>query len=98
MSIIQVEQLKTFFKTDEGIVKAVDDISFELRENEVLALVGESGCGKSVTVQTIMGLLKSPPAIIEGSIQYLDKELVGLSNKAYQKLRGKEIGMIFQEP
>src|SRR6056297_1210963 len=98
MSIIQVERLKSHFKTDEGIVKAVDDISFELRDNEILALVGESGCGKSVTVQTIMGLLKCPPAIIEGSIKYLGKELIGMSNKAYQRLRGKEIGMIFQEP
>ncbi len=98
MSIIQVKHLKSFFKIEEGIVKAVDDISFELRENEILALVGESGCGKSVTAQTIMGLLKSPPAIIEGSIKYHGKELVGLSNKFYHQLRGKEIGMIFQEP
>ncbi|HPF17098.1 MAG TPA: ABC transporter ATP-binding protein [Thermotogota bacterium] len=98
MSILQVKHLKSYFKTEEGIVKAVDDISFELRENEVLALVGESGCGKSVSAQTIMGLLKSPPAIVEGSIKYHGKELVGLSNQVYHKLRGKEIGMIFQEP
>ncbi len=98
MSIISVENLKTYFKTDEGIVKAVDDISFFLKHNEILALVGESGCGKSVSVQTIMGLLKSPPAIIEGSIKYNGQELVGMSNKQYQHLRGAEIGMIFQEP
>jgi len=98
MSIITVEHLKSFFKTDEGIVKAVDDISFELKENEILAIVGESGCGKSVTAQTIMGLLKCPPAMIKGSIKYHDQELVGLPNKAYHKLRGREIGMIFQEP
>lgn len=90
--------MKTYFKTDEGIVKAVDNISFFLKQNEILALVGESGCGKSVSVQTIMGLLKSPPAIIEGSIKYNGQELVGMSNKDYQHLRGREIGMIFQEP
>ncbi len=98
MSIIDVKNLKTHFKTDDGIVKAVDDISFELRNNEILALVGESGCGKSVTVKTIMGLLKSPPAIIKGTIDYNGRQLVGLSNKEYCKIRGGEIGMIFQEP
>ncbi|HPR97095.1 MAG TPA: ABC transporter ATP-binding protein [Thermotogota bacterium] len=98
MSIIDVKNLSTHFRTDDGIVKAVDGVSFELRENEILALVGESGCGKSVTVKTVMGLLKSPPAIINGSINYKGKELVGMSNKEYYKIRGGEIGMIFQEP
>jgi len=98
MSIIEVKNLKTHFKTDEGIVKAVDDVSFELRDKEILAIVGESGCGKSVTVQTVMGLLKSPPAIINGSIEYKGKQLVGMNPKQYQKVRGNEIGMIFQEP
>ncbi len=98
MSIINVNNLKTHFRTDEGIVKAVDDVSFELRDKEILAIVGESGCGKSVTVQTVMGLLRCPPAIIEGSIVYQGKELVGMKPNEYQKIRGKEIGMIFQEP
>ncbi len=98
MSIIDVKHLKTHFKTEEGIVKAVDDVSFELRDQEILAIVGESGCGKSVTVQSIMGLLKTPPAIIRGSIKYRNEELVGMPLKKYYRIRGREIGMIFQEP
>jgi oligopeptide/dipeptide ABC transporter ATP-binding protein len=96
--ILEVKNLKTYFRTPDGLVKAVDDISFELQKGEILALVGESGCGKSVTVQTVMGLIKVPPARVEGRILYREKNLVGLSNKEYKNIRGKEISMIFQEP
>lgn len=96
--MIQVNHLKTWFKTDEGMVKAVDDISFTLNQTEVLALVGESGCGKSVTVLTLMGLVKSPPAKIEGEILYKGRNLRCLSKEEYRHMRGKEFGMIFQEP
>ncbi len=96
--MIQVNHLKTWFKTDEGMVKAVDDISFTLNQTEVLALVGESGCGKSVTVLTLMGLVKSPPAKIEGEILYKGRNLRNLSKEEYRHMRGKEFGMIFQEP
>ena len=68
--ILEVKNLKTYFRTPDGLVKAVDDVSFELQKGEILALVGESGCGKSVTVQTIMGLIKVPPARVEGHILY----------------------------
>ncbi|HBT25111.1 MAG TPA: peptide ABC transporter ATP-binding protein [Pseudothermotoga sp.] len=96
--ILQIENLKTYFRTPDGIVKAVDGISFHLNEAEVLALVGESGCGKSVTVMTILGLIKCPPAIVQGSIRYGEIDLLKLSNEEYRKIRGKKISMIFQEP
>ncbi|MCP5455435.1 MAG: ABC transporter ATP-binding protein [Thermotogae bacterium] len=96
--VLEVKNLKTYFRTMEGTVKAVDGVSFDLYEGEILALVGESGCGKSITNMTIMGLVKSPPAIIEGEILYNGKNILELSKEDYRKLRGKEIGMIFQEP
>ncbi|MFN4189733.1 MAG: ABC transporter ATP-binding protein [Pseudothermotoga sp.] len=96
MTILSVRNLKTYFKTFEGVVKAVDGITFELNESEILALVGESGCGKSITALTIMGLVKN--AIFEGSIKYKDMELTKLPNEEYRKIRGKKISMIFQEP
>lgn len=96
--ILKVENLKTYFNTYDGTVKAVDNVSFELRKGEILALVGESGCGKSITNMTIMGLVKQPPAIIEGKIIYNGQNLLDLNYEQYRKIRGKEIGMIFQEP
>lgn len=96
MTVLSVKDLKTYFKTFDGVVKAVDGISFHLNESEILALVGESGCGKSVTALTIMGLVKN--AIVEGSVKYKDRELTKLSNEEYRKIRGKKISMIFQEP
>lgn len=96
MTVLSVKNLKTYFKTFDGIVKAVDGISFDLNEGEVLALVGESGCGKSVTALTIMGLVKN--AIVEGSIRYKDIELTKLPSEEYRKIRGKKISMVFQEP
>lgn len=96
--ILEVKNLKTYFKTMEGTVKAVDDVSFDLYKGEILAIVGESGCGKSITNMTIMGLVKQPPANIQGKIFYNGKNLLDLSLEEYRKIRGKEIGMIFQEP
>ncbi len=94
--ILTVSNLKVYFPTPEGLVKAVDDISFNVSSHETLAIVGESGCGKSVTALTIMGLIKSPPAIIDGSIKFHDIEI--LKTKEIEKIRGKKIAMIFQEP
>ena len=82
-----------------GRVKAVRGVSFELQEREVLAIVGESGCGKSVTAQTIMKLNPMPPARIPaGAITLGDKEIVPASEKEMQKIRGKDVAMIFQDP
>ena len=97
-NILEVRGLKTYFHTEEGIVKAVDNLNFDLKKNEVLAIVGESGCGKSMTSLSILNLIEHPGKIEAGSITYMDKDLVKLSNKEMNKIRGKEISMIFQEP
>ncbi|MEM9187951.1 MAG: dipeptide ABC transporter ATP-binding protein [Myxococcota bacterium] len=97
--LIQVEGLKTYFRTEEGVVKAVDDISFEIPKGQTLGLVGESGSGKSVTSLTIMQLLPDRVASIEaGSISFLGKDLVKLPPKELREIRGAEVSMIFQEP
>ncbi len=96
--ILIVSNLKTYFRTPEGVVRAVDDVSFHLDRGEVLALVGESGCGKSVTAYSVLGLVKAPPAKIDGSILFDGRELIGLSQAEYRRIRGMRISMIFQEP
>ena len=96
--VLNVEDLRVSFATDEGVVQAVDGVSFELYDGEVLAIVGESGCGKSVTSQTIMGLTRSPNARFEGRIMYRGQDLVAASDEQLRRLRGGEIAMIFQDP
>jgi peptide/nickel transport system ATP-binding protein/oligopeptide transport system ATP-binding protein len=96
--LLQVEHLKVDFRTEDGVVHAVDDVSFTLRPGEVLAVVGESGSGKSVTAQTLMGLTRSPNARFEGSARLGDLELIGASEDELRRIRGKEIAMIFQDP
>ena len=97
--LLDVKGLKTHFFTDEGVVRAVDGVDFYINKGETLGVVGESGCGKSVTALSIMRLIPQPPGrIVEGSINYNGKNLLDLSPAAMRKIRGKEISMIFQEP
>ncbi|HMA59211.1 MAG TPA: ABC transporter ATP-binding protein [Halanaerobiales bacterium] len=97
--LIDVNNLKTYFHTEEGTVKAVDGVSFEIYPGETLGVVGESGCGKSVTSLSIMRLIESPPGKIEeGEILFNGKDLTKLSQGQMRKIRGNDISMIFQEP
>jgi len=96
--LIQIKNLKTYFYTEEGVVKAVDGVSFDIYEDEVIGLVGETGCGKSVTALSILNLVRAPGAIIDGQILFRDINLVKLSNKEMKKHRGNDITMIFQDP
>ena len=97
--VLEVKDLHVSFDTYAGEVKAVRGISFDLNQGEVLAIVGESGCGKSVTAQTIMKLNPMPPArIVSGEIILADKDIVHASEKEMMKIRGKDVSMIFQDP
>lgn len=96
---LKVEGLKTYFDTDRGVARAVDGIDFEILGGETLGVVGESGCGKSMTALSIMRLFPSPPGrIAGGQIWFKGRELTGLTGKEMRTVRGCEIGMIFQEP
>jgi len=97
--LLDVQDLKTYFKTKGGRVHAVDGVSFAIRPGEKVAIVGESGCGKSVTALSIMKLVAQPPGeYAGGSILFEDKDLLETQESAMRKLRGKQIGMIFQDP
>src|SRR5271170_1592701 len=98
-AVIEVKNLRTSFKTGEGLFYAVDDVSFKVEEGKTLGIVGESGCGKSVTSLSIMRLIPNPPGKIEsGEISFQGKDLLKLSNDEMRGVRGAQIGMIFQEP
>jgi len=96
--LLQVSNLRTSFFTDKGEIKAVDDVSFELQGGQTLALVGESGCGKSVTALSIMRLLSSPGRVVGGTIMFRGQDLLALPERAMRKVRGQSIAMVFQEP
>jgi len=97
--LLDVKNLKTYFFTDEGTVRAVDGVDLHIDKSETLGVVGESGCGKSVTALSVMKLIPQPPGkIVEGQILYEGKNLVDLPAGQMRKIRGKEISMIFQEP
>ncbi|MBX5454556.1 MAG: ABC transporter ATP-binding protein [Acidobacteriia bacterium] len=98
MALLEIEKLQTHFRTPEGVVRAVNGLSFSIDNGETVALVGESGSGKSVTSLSILRLLPEPPARIRGSIRFLGRELLSLSEAEMRRLRGGDIGMIFQEP
>ena len=97
--LIEIKNLKTFFHTEAGTVKAVNNVSFDIFKGEVLGIVGESGSGKSVTSISINRLIPNPPGeIVEGSILYNGTNLLDLSYEEMREYRGKDIAMIFQEP
>lgn len=96
--MLKVENLRTYFDTYLGTLKAVDDVSFEIGEKEILGLVGESGCGKTVTALSIMRLIKYPGKIVSGRIFYKNEDLLKKDETEMQKIRGQGISMIFQDP
>lgn len=96
--LLDFRDVKTYFYTDDGIVKAVDGMSYKLHKGEVLGVVGESGCGKSVSAMSILRLVDSPGKIVGGEIIFKGENLLSKTNEEMRKIRGSEIGMIFQEP
>ncbi|MCQ1529235.1 MULTISPECIES: ABC transporter ATP-binding protein [Lutispora] len=98
-NILKVNNLKTYFYTEEGVLPGVDGVDIEVNKGETLAIVGESGCGKSVTSLSILRLIPNPPGkIVEGEILYKGKDLLKLSEREMRGIRGNDISMIFQEP
>lgn len=99
MNLLEVRDLKTYFYTDAGVVRAVDGVSYDLRQGETLGLVGESGCGKSVSALSILRLIANPPGkIAGGEIFFEGKDLLKISGEEIRRIRGNQIAMIFQEP
>jgi oligopeptide/dipeptide ABC transporter ATP-binding protein len=97
--LLNVKNLKTYFYTDDGVATAVDDVSYDVDKGDTLGLVGESGCGKSVSALSIMRLIPDPPGkIVGGEILFKGKDLLKISEKEMRDIRGNDIGMIFQEP
>ncbi len=97
-ALLEVEGLKTYFYTDDGIVKAVDDVSLAVESGKVLGLVGESGSGKSMTGYSIMGLVDPPARIVAGAIRLEGRDITALAPEAWRRLRGNRVSMIFQDP
>ncbi len=98
-ALLEVKDLQTSFFTREGVVQAVDGVSFDVEKGETLGIVGESGCGKSVTALSIMGLIPKPPAkIVGGAVLFDGKDLTKLDDRQMQNVRGRQVAMIFQDP
>ena len=98
-SLLDVQGLETTFKTPEGVVHAVNGVSFGLKEGETLGVVGESGCGKSVTMLSILGLIATPPGKVEaGKAEFFGQDLLKMSKDELRAVRGAQIGMVFQDP
>lgn len=97
--LLEVDDLKMYFHTEDGIVRAVDGVSYTLDRGETLGVVGESGSGKSVTAMTIMGLISMPPGKIEGGdVRYRGRSILEMTEEEMQHIRGNDIAMIFQDP
>lgn len=97
-NLLEFRNLKTYFHTEAGIVKAVDDVSFKIKKGEIVGVVGESGCGKSVTAMSLMRLVSSPGKIEDGEVLFEGNDLLKLQESDMRSIRGDEIAMIFQEP
>ncbi len=97
-NVLEIKDLKSYFFTEKGVAKAVDGVNITIPKGKIIGLVGESGCGKSMTARSIMGLLKYPGKIAGGHILFEGKDLVGLSERELRKICGNDISMIFQEP
>ncbi len=97
-ALLEVKDLKTYFITDAGIVRAVDSVSFSVSEKQVLGIVGESGCGKSVSALSILSLVPDPGVIAGGEIWFRGKNLLSATESELESIRGNEISMVFQEP
>jgi peptide/nickel transport system ATP-binding protein len=98
MALLEVENLQTHFRTPDGVNRAVDGVSFEVERGETMAIVGESGCGKSVTANSILRLVPQPPGKIAGKIRFEGTDLLKVSERAMRNIRGNHISMVFQEP
>ena len=98
MALLEVDKLQTHFRTPDGIVRAVDGISFAVESGETVAIVGESGCGKSVTANSILRLIPQPPGRIAGAVRFEGTDLLALTEREMSDIRGNRISMIFQEP
>ncbi len=98
MALLEVDRLQTHFRTPDGVNRAVDGVSFHVEAGETLAIVGESGCGKSVTAMSILRLIPEPPGKIAGAIRFNGRDLLKLSDREMRDIRGNDVSMIFQEP
>ncbi len=98
MALLEIDQLQTHFRTPDGINRAVDGVSFQIEAGQTLAVVGESGCGKSVTAMSILRLIPEPPGKMAGQIRFQGRDLLECSRREMRQIRGNEISMIFQEP
>ena len=99
MAFVEFKNLHTWFYTDSGVVKAVNGVDFEIEEGETVCVVGESGCGKSVTALSMMHLVQTPPGkIVDGEIRMDGVDLLKMDKRQMEKINGKDIAMIFQEP
>src|SRR5262245_7439425 len=98
MALLEVENLQTHFRTRDGINRAVDGLSFKVEAGQTLAIVGESGCGKSVTAMSVLRLIPEPPGKTAGRVVFEGRDLMGMSRAEMRTIRGNDISMIFQEP
>ena len=96
--MLEVKNLQTHFSLDQGVIKAVDGVDLRVAQGETLALVGESGCGKTVTALSILRLIDEPGRIVGGTVLFKGQDLLRLTESEMLRIRGKEIAMVFQEP